>query len=120
MPNLFTAPLHRLFHELQSWTKADPAVAAQVLPDLVSAALSESLNKVPPDRVSSLPAAKPGLERVSVATFVVALCILAMQVNVPCFRCSACMDILDKLILLKASQIRFQTILHSCYRFALQ
>lgn len=53
----------------------------QALPDQITLAFSDSLGRVPPGRFTSLPAAKAGLERVSVATFAVALCILAMQVR---------------------------------------
>lgn len=70
-----------MFHELQTWTRADTSVAAQALPHQVSSAFTDSLNKLPPGRLLSLPVAKAGTERVSVATFAVALCILAMQVS---------------------------------------
>lgn len=55
-------------------------MSVQALPEQITLAFSDCLGRVPPGRFISLPTAKAGLERVSVATFLVALCILAMQV----------------------------------------
>jgi len=83
-----------MYQELLAWTHADPLVSPEALPEVVSRALSAALPRVVAaylQRAPSLPPAIPVLqhkakgsisaEKISLATFGVALCIVAMQVR---------------------------------------
>lgn len=70
----------RLFQELMLWTSTQPSVASDALPPRTVEALSGSLNRLAsPDRLGALPRVKGTVERVSLACFAVAVCIVAMQ-----------------------------------------
>lgn len=79
-----------MYQELLTWTDADPLVSPEALPEVVARSLSAALPRtvvaylqgrpapsVPPQKV------KPHVnhEKISLATFVVALSIVAMQVG---------------------------------------
>ena len=83
-----------MYQELLAWTQADPLVSPEALPEVVSRALSSALPRAVAaylQRATSMaPAASVPQhkvkgsvtnEKISVATFGVALCIVAMQVS---------------------------------------
>lgn len=71
----------RLFQELIVWTGAGLSVSAEALPASILSALNASLNRtVSPDRLAAMPRVKASMERVSLSSFAVAVCIVAMQV----------------------------------------
>ena len=83
-----------MYQELLAWTQADPLVSPEALPEVVSRALSSALPRAVAAHLqratslspaSSVPQHKvkgsASNEKISVATFGVALCIVAMQVR---------------------------------------
>lgn len=80
-----------MYQELLAWTGADPKVSPDALPEVLTRALHSAFqhqctsNPLPlfvAAHAASNPAAKgKNVDRISLATFVVALCIVAMQVR---------------------------------------
>ena len=84
----------RMYQELLTWTQADPLVSPEALPEVVSRALSSALPRAVAAHLQRAPSLSPAAsvpmhkakgsvnnEKISVATFGVALCIVAMQVR---------------------------------------
>jgi hypothetical protein len=62
------------------WTGAGLSVSAEALPATVLAALNASLNRtLSPELVAAMPRVKASVERVGLASFAVAVCIVGMQ-----------------------------------------
>lgn len=83
-----------MYQELLAWTSADPKVSPNALPEALARALHSALQHQLPSHPSCSAAqasagavgkGKGGADRISLATFVVALCIVAMQVGQHCF-----------------------------------
>lgn len=69
------------------WTGSDLTVSLQALPETVAQELISALSKqLSPERLAALDRVKLSVERISPATFVVALCIIAMQVGTFIYR----------------------------------